>query len=305
MKNKKALALALAVIAVICLSLTIFAGASSEKIEAYIEYGRTVLFGGVKQTMHDVNGKEVYPISYQGTTYLPVRAISEMLGVDVEWDAETQTVKLEDSRADEPETVKVPDVSGIEEEKAKTSVESKGLLPAVIYEYSDKIDRGVVIRTDLEVEAEVDCNSKITLFVSRGPSHVKAKLGTVKWENIDKENPDKWTFAAPEIKDGYLYILCRTTFGSDFTFKDRGGGSAVSGDERGFFNTEASIEILHRDLSVLDYGLSVSAGDTKDFVIKIPLDELGDDRPSLVECAINYIKDGKEAEMSVKFGIAW
>ena len=42
----------------------------------------------------DSNGKIVEPFVVDGTTYLPVRAISEALGYEVDWDAETNTVLI-------------------------------------------------------------------------------------------------------------------------------------------------------------------------------------------------------------------
>jgi len=35
-----------------------------------------------------------YPITYNGTTYLPIRSIGTLLGVDVGWDQDTQSVLL-------------------------------------------------------------------------------------------------------------------------------------------------------------------------------------------------------------------
>jgi len=40
----------------------------------------------------DVTGAVVEPFIYEGTTYLPVRAVSEALGKTVEWDSDTRTV---------------------------------------------------------------------------------------------------------------------------------------------------------------------------------------------------------------------
>jgi len=42
----------------------------------------------------DVNGVRVEPFIISGTTYLPVRAISEALGKDVEWDGDEKTVYI-------------------------------------------------------------------------------------------------------------------------------------------------------------------------------------------------------------------
>lgn len=42
----------------------------------------------------DAQGKYVEPFAIEGTTYLPVRAVAETLGLKVEWDAETTTIRL-------------------------------------------------------------------------------------------------------------------------------------------------------------------------------------------------------------------
>lgn len=48
----------------------------------------------------DVNGNIVDPFIIEGTTYLPVRAISESLGKTVKWDGETRSVFISDSSGD-------------------------------------------------------------------------------------------------------------------------------------------------------------------------------------------------------------
>lgn len=47
-----------------------------------------------KQQVSYVNGKLIYPFIYEGTTYLPVRAVCDMVGVPVDWKATTKTVVL-------------------------------------------------------------------------------------------------------------------------------------------------------------------------------------------------------------------
>lgn len=54
----------------------------------------TVVIDGVTRTFYDAKGREVQPVEYQGSVYLPVRAIGELMGKTVDWDENTQTVKL-------------------------------------------------------------------------------------------------------------------------------------------------------------------------------------------------------------------
>jgi multiple sugar transport system substrate-binding protein len=58
----------------------------------------------------DGNGRKVEPFIYEGTTYLPVRAVSEALGKYVRWDGDTYTVQIlsnpiEDNERSKYETV--------------------------------------------------------------------------------------------------------------------------------------------------------------------------------------------------------
>lgn len=70
---------------------------------AYAAYQKqaTLHYTGIKITLDgetitptDGNGKTVDPFIVDGTTYLPVRAVANALGLDVAWDQSPQTVKL-------------------------------------------------------------------------------------------------------------------------------------------------------------------------------------------------------------------
>ena len=60
---------------------------------------KDVLVGGIRividgQELHptDANGNTVEPMIYNGTTYLPVRAVASAIGKAVSWDGPTYTV---------------------------------------------------------------------------------------------------------------------------------------------------------------------------------------------------------------------
>ena len=68
--------------------------AKRSNVSAQIRTDFTVVVDGVTQTFKDVNGDTVYPLLYDGTTYLPVRAIGKLMGKTVSWDSSTNTVTL-------------------------------------------------------------------------------------------------------------------------------------------------------------------------------------------------------------------
>ncbi len=63
-------------------------------ITVYLKPDVKIMYDFELQSFQDVNGKVVYPIIYNGTTYLPVRAISKLMGASIEWDSTTQTISI-------------------------------------------------------------------------------------------------------------------------------------------------------------------------------------------------------------------
>ncbi|MCL1974606.1 MAG: MBL fold metallo-hydrolase [Firmicutes bacterium] len=56
--------------------------------------GISIVVDGTKITPKDANGKVVEPLIFDGTTYVPARAIAEALGKDVDWEPAAQTVYI-------------------------------------------------------------------------------------------------------------------------------------------------------------------------------------------------------------------
>lgn len=93
---KKRLFTAVSIVLVLAAVFAIGAGAQGmlSKIDALLNYGIKIKYNGQVQEMFDANGIRVYPITYNGTTYLPVRAVANMFGETVDWDAANNTVLL-------------------------------------------------------------------------------------------------------------------------------------------------------------------------------------------------------------------
>lgn len=53
-----------------------------------------ITYNGATKVVTDVNGKVVEPFSINGTTYVPLRGVSQILGVNASWDGSTNTVAL-------------------------------------------------------------------------------------------------------------------------------------------------------------------------------------------------------------------
>lgn len=53
-----------------------------------------IVMNGTQIMPTDANGNIVEPFAVNGTTYLPVRAVANALGIDVQWDGATKTVDL-------------------------------------------------------------------------------------------------------------------------------------------------------------------------------------------------------------------
>lgn len=71
-----------------------FAASNNETISALLNRDLKVVYNGAEQHMTDADGQAVYPISYNNTTYLPVRAISGMMGVPIEFNADDYSVNM-------------------------------------------------------------------------------------------------------------------------------------------------------------------------------------------------------------------
>ena len=88
------------------------AGAASTAVSAQLSPNVAVQIDGTDRTFYNAQGQEVHPIIYNGTTYLPLRSIGELMNKNVNWDGTTNTVTLSGQRTSAP-------VAGIPDANAK------------------------------------------------------------------------------------------------------------------------------------------------------------------------------------------
>ena len=106
-----------------------FAKSGTETLEVVYDNIKIVI-DGRQCDPKDADGVSVEPFIYNGTTYLPARAVAEALGKNVSWDGEQSTVKID--------TISDGDIT---EDELKAAFENKLLKDGTLQEYSfDRID---------------------------------------------------------------------------------------------------------------------------------------------------------------------
>lgn len=92
MKKKIALTVAvLMVVGIVALAGSSFADSHILEITAYINREIKMTWDGQAFEPKD-DGERLYPIVYNGRTYLPAKFVADKAGVDVDWDDDTKTV---------------------------------------------------------------------------------------------------------------------------------------------------------------------------------------------------------------------
>lgn len=91
--RKRKITITLIVLALL-IGMTIPVLASSIVKNIRVSTGVTVYLDDVKISTKDAAGKSVEPFIHEGTTYLPIRAISDALNVPVTWEPSNQGVYL-------------------------------------------------------------------------------------------------------------------------------------------------------------------------------------------------------------------
>lgn len=91
----------IAIVAVLLAALTVFACAAYEKtIKVFT--GVTLYLNDKEFKPTDANGNPVEAFIYNGTTYLPVRAVSQALETQVQWEGKSKSVYIGKHTGDKP-----------------------------------------------------------------------------------------------------------------------------------------------------------------------------------------------------------
>lgn len=145
-------------------SISTTAAGAITKITAEKREDYTIKLDGVTQTFKDANGKVVYPIVYQGTTYLPVRALSEALDLTVGWNGNTQTVTLTTPQEETKPSSSKPNIGNMKYDITYSKAVSETDSIGTVYTF------GIV---------EVTNTGSCDLYLSSGKFDVEDKAGNL------------------------------------------------------------------------------------------------------------------------------
>jgi hypothetical protein len=188
--------------------------------------------------------------------------------------------------------VVIPDISSVDESTAKTLLSQKTLIPSIEYEFSDSVEKGLVIKTDPIIGSTVKQDEKVKIWISKGPRKITSSASSVEWES----GADKFEFYAPYIEDGILIIDSEMTFSKKYELKDyektsEGYGRASITDT---FAKTVPLAIETDDKIF-------SANTLESFKIKIPVNDLDVQKPTTIYIEF-YLTTN---EYTMNFSISW
>ncbi|MCX7746614.1 MAG: extracellular solute-binding protein [Clostridia bacterium] len=191
-----------------------------EWVKALVAKDYTILWDGEEYIPENPDGSPVYPIVYNGRTYLPLRNIAEKTGLDVNWDSSTNTIEIGKKKEDENKKDAIRVVTYMTGADAFTGAYKTGIegfeqknpgvnviddsVPAPNDMFKTKIN------TDFAAGNEPDVCFAFT-GVDANPLFESGKL--LSWDEEIKKDPDwsnnfyKPSFETTRWWDGKIYAL--------------------------------------------------------------------------------------------------
>lgn len=133
---------------------------AQKKVMFYLKPDVSVELNGARQVFKDANGQIVYPVFYNGTAYLPVRAVSALMKEPVEWDSGSKTVYIGKTLS-YPVKSAAPlpkDAAGKADDSDVAAAAE--LIPALVTGY---LKSDVLVMYDFEIQTFKDANG-ITVY---------------------------------------------------------------------------------------------------------------------------------------------
>lgn len=199
--------------------------------------------------------------------------------------------------------IEIPQIKGVDEETAKTLISKKGFIPKITYIYDDNVDIGLVVKTSPSIGSGANEDDVIDIYISKGPSLVRANDSTIQWYDVGSGSDD-WDFYTPYIENDVLYIECTPTFATSFRWKDThddglGFGEACIND-----TFDKTVPVVIRPID--ESNMRIKAGTETSFTIEIPISDLNENRPTTMYLKLIALdNNGNQLNIRINFTMSW
>ncbi|WP_068775875.1 stalk domain-containing protein [Paenibacillus sp. FJAT-26967] len=122
-------------------SMGVFAAGGIEKIQAYLNHDIKFQVNGKSWVPKDSDGVKLAPVVYEGSSYLPARAVAEALGAEVKWDDDTQTIYIKSGSGSSTDGIPYKDGAGNSSGSSTTTPSNPGGSGSVSVPASGGADR--------------------------------------------------------------------------------------------------------------------------------------------------------------------
>jgi hypothetical protein len=192
--------------------ISALAGLQQSLVTGYSKSDIFVMYDFEIQTFKDANGITVYPLNYDGSTYLPIRAISELMDASITWDSAAKRISIsggEEAEQDPEDQNEDEDNSEDDDAAAVTAVMEQLVSiyeseEALYYEASAKIS-SIRNATSVEKEAIAASASDNYLKAQTTTADIKA-MDTTQYTGSEKAAYDKLQ-AFAESNEYYILVL--------------------------------------------------------------------------------------------------
>ena len=172
-----------------------------------------VTLDGTQIALVDANGAAVEPFAVAGTTYLPVRAVSTALGLEVDWNAESNTVVLTSAaEAEEPTETEEP-ADTTDDGFTITAEEAKALVQGNLDElYLGKYDQSYLDLVSITAE-EAEAGHLNNILA-------EAEYFCLYWGIVMPENDESFDTLDTTVKNEVIDLITEIYTHSKYTVAD-------------------------------------------------------------------------------------
>lgn len=203
-------------------------------------------------------------------------------------------------------TIKIPDIEKLDVSTAKTLLAGKGLIPKVEYEFHNNYDYDLVIRTMPTIGSEVEEDTPVTIYVCKGPKYYELPDAVGYMQDVNNIDAFSWGddgkprtkgFYSPYVKEGYLYIpmYLKCTSKYSIEFYDDFGTASINDS----FDKTVPIKVIYDNKKVNN------KGGLTEFEVKIPLSDLGVQKPTNIYIEFDFYVNSKREDFEAGFDLTW